>query len=107
MINPDSSRTMNCNAVIINDIVDIQVSNYHIIRSLDSDTCTSDGCTIAIANKALVGANFEARRKIKVSLDDNGERVIALPESDITAKKIGASWGALLPGQRLRAHQLL
>lgn len=98
---------MNCNAVIVKNIVNIQVSNYHIVRSLDSDTCTSDGCTIAIANKALVGANFEARRKIKVSLDDNGERVIALPGSDIIARQIGASWGPFLPGQRLRAHQLL
>lgn len=68
--------------------MDIEVLNYHIVRAGDSDSCASDGCTLAIANKALVGADLEARRKIKVTLNDNGERIITLLESDMLAKCI-------------------
>lgn len=41
-----------------------------------------------MANKALVGADLEARRKVKVTFNDNGERIRALLESDIRAKRI-------------------
>lgn len=44
-----------------------------------------------MANKALVGADQEARRKVKVTLDDNGERILALLESDMLAKWIEGS----------------
>lgn len=68
--------------------MDIQILDYHIIRVGDSDTCASDSCSVTIANKALVGADLEARRKVEVTLNDNGERIIALLESDIRAKQI-------------------
>lgn len=31
-----------------------------------------------MANEALVGADLEARRKVKVTFNDNGERIRAL-----------------------------
>lgn len=79
---------MNCNAVIVEDIVDIQVLDYHIIRAFDSDTCSSDGCAFTIANKALVGTDLEARGKVEVTLDNNDKRIIALIESDALARWI-------------------
>lgn len=93
MINPDSSRALNRNTVIVEDVVDIQVLNYHIGCVGDGDTCASDSCTVAIANKALVGADLEARRKDKVTLDDNGEGFIALLESDMFVRWIGCYVG--------------
>lgn len=41
-----------------------------------------------MANKALVGADQEARRKVKVTLNDNSERILALLESDILARRM-------------------
>lgn len=88
MINPDASAVSDSDAIIIQNMGDLQVLQNDIIPMINIDTGTGDVSGQSNTNKRSVGSHLEARRKSNLALELHDLGLGTLDSSD---KLLGGS----------------
>lgn len=78
MINPNTCRVRNCNAVVVQDSGDLQILNNHVGGISNGDSVGTNVSTALVADDGLIRANSKTSWQIERALDDDGQWVGAL-----------------------------
>lgn len=99
MIHPHARRVSDRDAVVIQDVADLQVLQDHVGRIEHVDALAGDVRRGLVPDKALVGANLEPRGKLQRALQDDGSGISAGDGSlELRNGGDGDGWAALAAG---------